>query len=121
LHPAAADGEGRLGCQSARQGEEEREGWGIVGYGEGHTAATRRWTRELRMCGIVGYVGTEDCAKFLINGLKRLEYRGYDSAGVAVVGPNGLGVLRARGKLANLEKLVEKEEPKGALGIGHTR
>jgi glucosamine--fructose-6-phosphate aminotransferase (isomerizing) len=73
------------------------------------------------MCGIVGYVGTEDCASFLINGLRRLEYRGYDSAGVAVVGPNGLGVLRARGKLANLEKLVNAEQPKGALGIGHTR
>jgi len=73
------------------------------------------------MCGIVGYVGTEDCASFLISGLRRLEYRGYDSAGVAIVGPNGLGVLRARGKLNNLEKLVTAEEPKGALGIGHTR
>src|SRR3954467_11457626 len=73
------------------------------------------------MCGIVGYVGTEDCAPFLISGLRRLEYRGYDSAGVAIVGPNGLGVLRARGKLMNLEKLVNAEQPKGALGIGHTR
>jgi glucosamine--fructose-6-phosphate aminotransferase (isomerizing) len=73
------------------------------------------------MCGIVGYVGTEDCASFLINGLRRLEYRGYDSAGVAIVGPNGLGVLRARGKLANLEKIVTAEQPKGSLGIGHTR
>jgi glucosamine--fructose-6-phosphate aminotransferase (isomerizing) len=73
------------------------------------------------MCGIVGYVGAEDCAPFLISGLKRLEYRGYDSAGVALVGPGGLGVLRSRGKLANLERLVASEQPKGALGIGHTR
>lgn len=73
------------------------------------------------MCGIVGYVGAEDCAPFLISGLKRLEYRGYDSAGVALVGPGGLGVLRSRGKLANLEKLVASEQPKGSLGIGHTR
>jgi glucosamine--fructose-6-phosphate aminotransferase (isomerizing) len=73
------------------------------------------------MCGIVGYVGGEDCASFLIAGLKRLEYRGYDSAGVALVGPQGLGVLRSRGKLVNLETLVVKERPQGALGIGHTR
>ncbi len=73
------------------------------------------------MCGIVGYVGTEDCAPFLLAGLKKLEYRGYDSAGVALVGPNGLGVLRSRGKLSNLETLVLREAPKGALGIGHTR
>jgi glucosamine--fructose-6-phosphate aminotransferase (isomerizing) len=73
------------------------------------------------MCGIVGYVGSEDCAPFLLSGLKRLEYRGYDSAGVALVGPNGLGVLRSRGKLSNLETLVQKEQPKGTLGIGHTR
>ena len=73
------------------------------------------------MCGIVGYVGSEDCASFLIAGLKRLEYRGYDSAGIALIGPGGLGVLRSRGKLANLESLVVKEVPKGAIGIGHTR
>lgn len=73
------------------------------------------------MCGIVGYVGGQDCAPFLIEGLRRLEYRGYDSAGIALVGPAGLGVLRARGKLVNLETLVRKEEPPGTLGIGHTR
>jgi glucosamine--fructose-6-phosphate aminotransferase (isomerizing) len=73
------------------------------------------------MCGIVGYVGTEDCAPFLIGGLRRLEYRGYDSSGVAIVGPGGLGVIRARGKLANIEGLVAREQPKGSLGIGHTR
>jgi len=73
------------------------------------------------MCGIVGYVGGEDCADFLISGLRRLEYRGYDSAGVALVGPQGLGVLRSQGKLANLESIVARERPAGALGIGHTR
>ncbi len=73
------------------------------------------------MCGIVGYVGAEDCAPFLIAGLKRLEYRGYDSAGVALVGESGLEVLRSRGKLSNLESLVLRKAPKGTLGIGHTR
>lgn len=73
------------------------------------------------MCGIVGYVGEDNCASFLIEGLRRLEYRGYDSAGVALVGPQGLGVLRARGKLLNLEQLVRREGPVGTLGIGHTR
>jgi glucosamine--fructose-6-phosphate aminotransferase (isomerizing) len=73
------------------------------------------------MCGIVGYVGSEDCASFLVDGLRKLEYRGYDSAGVALVGQDGLKVLRARGKLSNLQTLVTKEQPKGTLGIGHTR
>jgi glucosamine--fructose-6-phosphate aminotransferase (isomerizing) len=73
------------------------------------------------MCGIVGYVGSEDCATFLVEGLRKLEYRGYDSAGVALVGADGLKVLRARGKLSNLQTLVEKERPGGTLGLGHTR
>jgi len=73
------------------------------------------------MCGIVGYVGAEDCAPFLLGGLRRLEYRGYDSAGVAIIGPQGLAVVRARGKLQNLEQLVAREQPVGSTGIGHTR
>jgi glucosamine--fructose-6-phosphate aminotransferase (isomerizing) len=73
------------------------------------------------MCGIVGYVGSEDCATFLVDGLRKLEYRGYDSAGVALVGTDGLKVLRARGKLSNLSTLVSREMPGGHLGIGHTR
>jgi glutamine---fructose-6-phosphate transaminase (isomerizing) len=73
------------------------------------------------MCGIVGYVGNQESAPILVSGLKRLEYRGYDSAGVAVVNRNVLNVVRATGKLRNLEQRVEQDAPQGTLGIGHTR
>jgi glucosamine--fructose-6-phosphate aminotransferase (isomerizing) len=73
------------------------------------------------MCGIVGYVGPRESVPILVSGLKRLEYRGYDSAGVAVLEGEKLRVLRCRGKLANLEMLVAKEELHGGPGIGHTR
>ncbi len=73
------------------------------------------------MCGIVGYVGDKDTAPLLLAGLRRLEYRGYDSAGIAILGRDGLKVLRAAGKLRNLEELVQKDPPKGTTGIGHTR
>jgi glucosamine--fructose-6-phosphate aminotransferase (isomerizing) len=73
------------------------------------------------MCGIVGYVGDEECAGLLVDGLRKLEYRGYDSAGVAVLGEKGLSVVRAKGKLANLEKRLIESMPQGATGIGHTR
>jgi glucosamine--fructose-6-phosphate aminotransferase (isomerizing) len=73
------------------------------------------------MCGIVGYVGEKESAPILVAGLKKLEYRGYDSAGVAVVNGHGLSVVRASGKLKNLEKRLLTEMPKGTIGIGHTR
>src|SRR5207253_10755762 len=73
------------------------------------------------MCGIVGYVGDEQCATLLVEGLRKLEYRGYDSAGVAVLGDKGLAVVRARGKLANLERRLGESMPRGSTGIGHTR
>src|SRR5688572_20747006 len=73
------------------------------------------------MCGIVGYVGDKESAPILVSGLKRLEYRGYDSAGVAVLHQNMLNVVRATGKLRNLEARVGSDAPKGKIGIGHTR
>lgn len=73
------------------------------------------------MCGIVGYIGPRDAQDVLISGLAKLEYRGYDSAGVAVRTGNTIEVRKRAGKLANLAGELEKEPLKGTLGIGHTR
>lgn len=73
------------------------------------------------MCGIVGYVGPRDATPIILNGLKRLEYRGYDSAGVAVIQNGQLEVRRDAGKLSNLADLVVQQPISGAPGIGHTR
>ncbi|MEM2983969.1 MAG: glutamine--fructose-6-phosphate transaminase (isomerizing) [Candidatus Jordarchaeaceae archaeon] len=73
------------------------------------------------MCGIVGYIGTRQAAELLLNGLKRLEYRGYDSAGIAVVGQGRLHVYKQKGKVGELETALRARLPEGTLGIGHTR
>ena len=74
------------------------------------------------MCGIVGYVGTRKAVPIILDGLKRLEYRGYDSAGIAVLnGHDQLVVRRASGKLRNLEEVIEANPVEGSYGIGHTR
>ncbi len=73
------------------------------------------------MCGIVGYVGPRQCVDLIVDGLRKLEYRGYDSAGVAVVGPGGLAIKRAKGKLQNLCALLAEAPLTGCTGIGHTR
>jgi glucosamine--fructose-6-phosphate aminotransferase (isomerizing) len=73
------------------------------------------------MCGIVGYVGRSEAAPILLDGLKRLEYRGYDSAGVAIVNGNHLETRKCAGRIASLAKLVAQKPAAGSLGISHTR
>ena len=73
------------------------------------------------MCGIVGYIGPRDATPIILNGLKRLEYRGYDSAGIAILDNGDIKVRREAGKLNKLLSLVEKDPISGHLGIGHTR
>lgn len=73
------------------------------------------------MCGIVGYVGPKQAYAILINGLKRLEYRGYDSAGVALIDENGLHVQKCKGRVSDLEAHVNDAPMNGSIGIGHTR
>src|SRR4029077_12921335 len=74
------------------------------------------------MCGIVGYVGSKKVVPLILDGLRRLEYRGYDSAGIAVVGQNGkLVIRRAPGKLRHLEEEVRTSPLDGIYGMGHTR
>jgi len=73
------------------------------------------------MCGIIGFISNKNVAERLIEGLKRLEYRGYDSAGIAVLDNNEIKILRSEGKIVNLEKKLEKSKVDGLIGIGHTR
>src|SRR5262245_66565425 len=73
------------------------------------------------MCGIVGYVGPKPVAEVLIEGLRKLEYRGYDSAGIAVVENGRLDVRRCAGKLKNLEDILALQPVSGTFGIAHTR
>ena len=73
------------------------------------------------MCGIVGYIGPRPAARLLIEGLRRLEYRGYDSAGIAVVNGHGLRIHKSAGKLSALEQQIDGNLPGGTVGIGHTR
>ncbi len=73
------------------------------------------------MCGIVGYIGPRQAAGLLMEGLKRLEYRGYDSSGIAVINGSGLKIVKAAGKLSVLEQELKDRMPTGTVGIGHTR
>ena len=73
------------------------------------------------MCGIIGYIGSKPVVPVLLDGLRRMEYRGYDSAGVALVSPSGITLRRSAGQLANLELSIQTEPLDGVYGIGHTR
>ncbi len=73
------------------------------------------------MCGIVGYVGSQPAAPVLLRGLRRLEYRGYDSAGIATLRNGSIDLRRAEGKLDNLVATLEDAPLTGTIGIGHTR
>ena len=76
------------------------------------------------MCGIVGYIGKQAAAPILIEGLRRLEYRGYDSAGVALFMEHGIEIRKAEGRLENVEKLIRSQKDlmsDSFCGIGHTR
>src|SRR5579859_6229741 len=73
------------------------------------------------MCGIVGYVGARQAEPVLLEGLRRLEYRGYDSAGIAVLAETNLTVRKKAGRIAALEACLQHEPAPGTVGIGHTR
>ena len=73
------------------------------------------------MCGIVGYTGTHEATPIIIDGLKKLEYRGYDSAGICTISSGAASIRRSQGKLVNLERLLTEQPLAGVIGIGHTR
>ena len=73
------------------------------------------------MCGIIGYIGSKPVVPVLLDGLRRMEYRGYDSAGVAVVSSEGISLRRSAGKLVNLESAIRAQPVQGLYGVGHTR
>src|SRR6185436_1261239 len=92
-----------------------RAGW------SGRRPSRKRDRGSFRMCGIIGYIGSKPVVPVLIDGLRRMEYRGYDSAGVALVSPGGIELRRSAGKLINLENAIRTEPLDGVYGVGHTR
>ncbi|MEG0370866.1 MAG: glutamine--fructose-6-phosphate aminotransferase, partial [Clostridium sp.] len=73
------------------------------------------------MCGIVGYIGNKDASPVLIEGLSKLEYRGYDSSGVAIINKDKIQIEKCKGRLKNLENKLDECPVMGEVGIGHTR
>jgi glutamine---fructose-6-phosphate transaminase (isomerizing) len=70
------------------------------------------------MCGIIGYIGRAEATPILIDGLKRLEYRGYDSADVALVANSAMQVRKCTGRIGSLAQLIQKDPPEGSIGLG---
>src|SRR6266852_6030536 len=127
---SSAAREGRMDCAMAQTPREPSEGtwqlawrWRRLKYfrrGRAHNHI--RTHNRRKMCGIIGYVGPREASPILLGGLKRLEYRGYDSAGIATLAMNGkLEISRAVGKLDNLRRHLEESPLAGKIGIGHTR
>ena len=73
------------------------------------------------MCGIVGYIGYDNAKEVLLKGLEKLEYRGYDSAGIALVNDEGTTVFKEKGRIADLRNVADNSDVDGTVGIGHTR
>src|SRR5262245_9213195 len=73
------------------------------------------------MCGIIGYVGNREATGILLDGLRRVEYRGYDSAGIAMLTNSGLAIRRRVGKVSELASLLAQQPVQGTVGVGHTR
>ena len=73
------------------------------------------------MCGIVAYIGKKEAYNIVVKGLKRLEYRGYDSAGIALLNDAEINLYKRQGKVANLEEFALRKDISGSVGIGHTR